>query len=332
MKSLLDNEAFSQLLLGLYRAAANTSIKEFRHIALSQVQRYIPYDGVIWTTTSMANRRSMPHVWVLGGVSREMIQIFKRYPQDQMIFDIAKSTPGEPQLLRIDDLPKDSLMAAISAYSGMRHVMITAEWNETLGAFGIVSVGRRDPEQPFTAEEVSLKRLLMPHLEAMVVHNFESQIMASMVGKIAGGVGLAIFAEGTLVLEEPNFVQLVQHEWPAWLGPSLPDPLLKAVHSGKSLMLSGTTRFHLVHREDQVMIIATSRSALDVLTHKEHMIASEFAEGKSYKEVARTHSLSPETVRSRLRSVYEKLSIGDKAELSQLFAHEKLLRSLKDLL
>lgn len=328
----MDNAVFSRLLLNLYQAAANTSIREFRQVALSQLQRYIPFDGVIWTTTSLASRQPMRHVWILGGVSPEMIQIFKRYPQDQTVLDIAKSTPGEPQLLRSDEMPKDSLMSAISAYSGMRHVMITAEWNGTLGSFGILSLARRDPERPFTVEEISLKRLLMPHLEAMVVRNFESQIMASMVGKVAGGVGLAIIAEGAVVLEEAKFLELMQHEWPTWVGPLLPDPLLKAVQSGKSFLARGITSFHLVHREDQVLLIATPGAALDMLTRKEYAIASDFADGKSYKEVARAHGLSPETVRSRLRSVYEKLNIGDKAELSKHFAHDKLLSNLKSLL
>jgi LuxR family maltose regulon positive regulatory protein len=86
-----------------------------------------------------------------------------------------------------------------------------------------------------------------------------------------------------------------------------------------------------MYEEDHVLMIATPSSALHTLTHKEFAIASDFAQGKSYKEVARTHGLPPETVRSRLRSVYEKLSVSDKAELSRRFTRTELLENLQEL-
>ncbi|MEM6933501.1 MAG: LuxR C-terminal-related transcriptional regulator [Pseudomonadota bacterium] len=52
-----------------------------------------------------------------------------------------------------------------------------------------------------------------------------------------------------------------------------------------------------------------------VLSKREHEVASAYAAGQSYKEIARDLGLSPTTVRSHLRTVYGKLQVTSKIEL-----------------
>lgn len=327
----MDQASFSQLLLKLYRAAGTTSIKEFRELALREVQLHLPFDGVMWTSSSVAGQRPSRYVWMLGGVSPQMLQLFDQHPDDDGALAFAVETLGEPRVVRPEETFPDTLMAALSAYSGMHEVMIMAARSETLDRFTILTFGRREGRS-FDAEDCAFMRLLVPHLEAMVMQNFEFQIMATMVNRIAGEVGLAAVAAEALVLKEPRFDELMGRAWPDWTGPLLPGPLLQALRSRKSFLSHGGTGFYLVPGDGMMLVIATPASALQTLSPKEFAIASEFAHGKSYKEVARSHGLSPETVRSRLRSVYEKLSIGDKTELSRRFAQTQLLEDLQNLL
>lgn len=163
------------------------------------------------------------------------------------------------------------------------------------------------------------------------MRNLESRTMATLVNRVAGSVGLAIVANDTIVLEDANFAQIMQSAWPQHSGSLVPPAIQQAVHAGKAVVSCNGSTLHLMYEEDHVLMIATPSSALHTLTHKEFAIASDFAQGKSYKEVARTHGLPPETVRSRLRSVYEKLSVSDKAELSRRFTRTELLENLQEL-
>lgn len=55
----------------------------------------------------------------------------------------------------------------------------------------------------------------------------------------------------------------------------------------------------------------------DDLTKREREVAEAYAAGHSYKEIARRIELSPLTVRTHLRTVYRKLGVTSKIELSQ---------------
>jgi DNA-binding CsgD family transcriptional regulator/tetratricopeptide (TPR) repeat protein len=53
------------------------------------------------------------------------------------------------------------------------------------------------------------------------------------------------------------------------------------------------------------------------LSNRELEVATAYAEGQSYKEIARFLSISPTTVRSHLRTIYSKLGVTSKIELVQ---------------
>ena len=63
-----------------------------------------------------------------------------------------------------------------------------------------------------------------------------------------------------------------------------------------------------------------STEGVESLTKREAEIATAYAEGDSYKEIARTLGISPTTVRSHLRTVYGKLGVTSKIALAQALA------------
>lgn len=326
----IDIERFSRLLLNLYRAAENTPLKEFRNAALGEIQQHLPFDGVMWTTTRLSGSRSSHHVWAYAGVSRDLLRLLENDPHGRIGFEVTKETLGKPRIWNAEDMTPGTQMAALTAYAGMRQIVIVSDLNEALDVFTVLIVGRRDLRQPFDAGDQTLLRLLMPHLQAAMGRNVESRTMATLVNRIAGDVGLAIVTNDSIVLEEANFAQIMQNAWPRYSGSLLPVPIQQAMHAGRKIVSFDGATIHLMYREDHVLLIATPPSALHTLTRKEFTIASDFAQGKSYKEVARHHGLPPETVRSRLRSVYEKLSVTDKAELSRRFAQTEMLLNLQN--
>lgn len=329
---MMDMDLFSRLLLTLYRTAGTSSIREFCPTALREIQALLPFDSAVWSHGSLANVLPTYHVWAAKGVPEDLFEPFKMDPDSRAAIAFAREQLSGPNILDVGQMTRGSFVGEMTARAEAQHVMAMSERNTSLDGFTVLVLGRCDAEHRFRPEDQILMRLLMPHLQALVLRNLESQVMASVVHRVTGDVGLAIVAHGVVVLQEPTFSELVQRGWPDFTGPRLPDAVLTAMSAGQPTLACDGATLHILHGDGHVMLIATAPSGLRKLTSKEFVTALEFAQGKSYVEVARSLGLSPETVRSRLRSVYEKLDIGDKAELSQRFAPIKLLVDLHDLI
>ncbi|MEL7464004.1 MAG: GAF domain-containing protein [Pseudomonadota bacterium] len=66
--------------------------------------------------------------------------------------------------------------------------------------------------------------------------------------------------------------------------------------------------------------MAEDAQAVETLSKREREVAAAYANGDSYKEIARDLGISPTTVRSHLRTVYGKLNVTSKIALAQALA------------
>lgn len=257
-----------------------------------------------------------------------LLDLLKIDPKGQAALRMAKEIRDSPQVWNFEDMEAGTLLARFTRSAGMRQVLAASDWNESLNIFTVLVVGRRSPQPPFNDGDKALLRLLMPHLQATLVRNVESHITSALVSRITGTMGLAIVDQGTCILKEEAFSQIVGAVWPKSAGTRIPRLIAEAIRVGKTVMSCDDFALHLVYGRDHVLLIATPPTTLHTLTHKELSIAADFARGNSYREVARRHGLPPETVRSRLRSVYAKLSISEKTELVRRLAHPNVLSNL----
>jgi DNA-binding CsgD family transcriptional regulator len=117
-----------------------------------------------------------------------------------------------------------------------------------------------------------------------------------------------------------GFTALMNRVWPAWTPPALPRTLADALREipDGSRTVFGELAFSLRPAGGLRLLSIWAVSALDGLTPRESQVAAAFASGQSYKEVARSLSISPATVRHYLREIYTKLELTDKVELANL--------------
>jgi DNA-binding CsgD family transcriptional regulator len=121
--------------------------------------------------------------------------------------------------------------------------------------------------------------------------------------------------EGLIHDGSERLVALLKSEWPHWTGPNLP----KALHARDGTHWSGErvmVDFMAVH--DCWLMKVRSRRAEDSLSEREHTIARRYADGASYKEIAQSLGTAPTTVRAHLRSIYSKLGVTRKTQLTGL--------------
>ncbi|MEM7744620.1 MAG: GAF domain-containing protein [Pseudomonadota bacterium] len=68
--------------------------------------------------------------------------------------------------------------------------------------------------------------------------------------------------------------------------------------------------------------MSASEHVAEPLSKREKEVAAAYADGQSYKEIARDLGVSPTTVRSHLRAVYSKLGVSSKIALAQFLSGE----------
>ncbi|WP_231516989.1 helix-turn-helix transcriptional regulator [Marinobacterium lacunae] len=153
----------------------------------------------------------------------------------------------------------------------------------------------------------------MPHLLSAASINQIRSLHALLDTRDEGHPALAVCnREGVLVSSEPGLTDLLLTEWPEWRGPKLPFQPGKEGYHGKQLVVD-------IHdKEDLLLLVARQLYPIEQLSTREQDVATRFGQGLTYKEIARDIGVSPNTVRHYLRSIYRKLGINNKADISRL--------------
>ncbi len=66
------------------------------------------------------------------------------------------------------------------------------------------------------------------------------------------------------------------------------------------------------------LVQAWTRRFVNILTKREEEVATLFARGMTYKEIAAKLAVSPNTIRRHTESIYKKLGITSKLELFKI--------------
>lgn len=155
--------------------------------------------------------------------------------------------------------------------------------------------------------------MLMPHLSSALRLSRTNQVLElRMTGE---GVGLVTSA-GVILASRRPFLTLLREEWgrpnPDMLAAILPRGPGGGAWRGRSILL------WIERLGPYFLLRASTRNDIDVLGPRDQRVAEHFGLGMTHKEVARTLSIAPSTVRSHLAQIYDKLGVRDKDELAAL--------------
>lgn len=267
-------------------------VMHYIHLHRMRVEELLP----IWEHRSSAAERARFSSFMAANVNRAQA--------------VHGATPG-----------LEAAFAQLFGCRGIRHLLGIYLFDPSVGLFNIISLYRTG-DTPFTEAERLLHELAAPHIFAVLRKHSLGHI-----GVAAPGTGAAAVADlsGTLHHAHPEFIRLVQEEWPGWQGPGLPADILPGsrlpaqplLHVGSRVVVQAEMggelyRFH-----------ARRKARIDELTPREREVAALFA-SRSYKEVARELGIAPSTVRNIIGSIYGKLGVSDKGKFAQLLAeHER---------
>lgn len=317
------------ILLDLYPIALSCGISEFEPRLFDLLGRAISFDSACLGRVALTADGPKLHNGYLYRLPPELFVEWEKNKQDDPLLAVLISRLGESEVIctttsDIDAMAMTQPIREFVARYSIAQALACYFEDRVLGLHYFVSLYRQGSEREFGMGDKDLMCALMPHLVSTIninrVHHID-QI------RLAAGAQTAAVAicDGFRILQHADgaFGALMREEWPLWSGPMLP----ACIDVGQPGMdgaayVGARVCFKVERIGDLVVIHAKAQSPADSLSPRQRAVARLYADGLTYKEVARRLDIAPATVRHHLRQAYETLGVHDKCRIASLLGQE----------
>lgn len=315
---------YSNLLLTIYRQAQELPVDQFQDGILEALKRYLPFDTSMWGTATMTAGGIDIHSLHLHRTTQAMIDAYEKVKHlDTAAVRVSRQPKATIAFSTATDFEEPEVAPMKQFLHDFRHenFFITSDINPLTGFVHWVSLYRASAEQVCTPEETEMLSCIAPHLmQALAINRLVH--LDRLTGDAAREKWSVAIADGRGVLyhADPRFRQLVQAEWPGGDPDRLPQALLDQL-TGEEQQVTG--RNVVVRRSLErglLFLKARQREAVDSLTAREFLVGRLLVTGLTHKQVAAKLDRSPETVRSQVKVIFDKLGINNVAMLAPLLA------------
>lgn len=305
----------SNALSDLYRVADEAPVQDCIEALFQTVQVLVRFDGAAITCSSEARPSGMfepgnPSYGCAASLPAEYAAIAEHDPVAGMFH----SDGLQPLACHCPQAYSGHAtrgLAALWERHRIQHILLTGSPATDGRPASWIALMRHAPK-PFRQSDADFLSSTWPHL-LRCLDTARKRALALLERQ--RGDGLALLRSASVVeIANAGFLSLCQDEWPGSGGHALP------AHVSSSLRRNGeydgrTLRLHLFDFCGFTACTAEPRTALDLLTRAERVVALHYAEGMSNKEIADKLDVSCNTVRTHLAHVFDKLGIHRKAEL-----------------
>ena len=311
--------SMNDLLLRLYRLSQELPIDLFQDAALELIKPLLPFDASMWGTATAASEGIAVRTLHLHRKSPEMMVEYEQYKHldsaAASLFGQGHGTRGFNSA-RWWSGPKDAPFLDYVQRYDQNNIFITMESDPRTSFMQWISLFRADPDAHCETDEERLLASLAPHLMQALAMNRVMHL--NRLGTAGAGQrrGNAIAdLHGAIYNCDVAFVTLMQEEFTGWARQTLPTKLLthfmiyRTPYVGAQLVMTPRLEQRLL------FLSVRPRCRADNLTTRERTIANLVCKGNTYKEIARTFSRSPATVRNQIQTVYVKLGVDNIAGL-----------------
>ena len=315
-------QALDACVIALYRASREQGADAFQAFALDRVGEIVPFDFAVWSRAVLedgavklhsAHQLRMPP----GAMAFQAAHADRDVLGALAFAALGRTVKASPAAEHTDDpVIVEGLLKAFD----LGHFLTTCLIDPFTALISSVTLMRRASAPAFTESERAAKERLTPHLVEALTANRLLRLLELRGEAAPYAYAVAICdAHGLIEFAGRDFVDLLRAEWPAWVGPRLPDTVrLSADSPTRQVLQTITVRGEPAGHA--VCVRVRARQPVDDLSARETEIARLSALGRSNKEIAQTLSLSPFTVRNHLESVYRKLGVAKRSELGALAA------------
>ncbi|OYT86642.1 MAG: helix-turn-helix transcriptional regulator [Burkholderiales bacterium PBB6] len=312
--------SFSQSLLTLAEVARRAPPDRLMNDALMALRQLVPFRSAWWGECSDSGTPLPRKNWLHGRInlSASFAREWNELADDDVFASDSMRELGT--VIRAsghDDLPPD--VEAFSRRHALDHAMaITLEMPDS-GMMFFVSLYRSEAEPAFDDDEAERFAQFTMHLLQHWRFRVQDLLLDASSGA-SDGFALADTRGGLLYLGA-RLGQVLHGRYPEWVDSPLPLEVSAMLAKAPCALALGPERLTLQPCGELVVIALDRGGRSSMLPPRERSAAMLYAQGHSYKEIARLLQLSPATVRTYLRSVYLHLGVRNKVELLGALGH-----------
>lgn len=314
--------AFSAALLELVDIAGHTTPDRMIDAALRVLRPLVPFSAAWWGECSLPDADLPRRSWLHGRIN--LSAAFAR--EWNALADGDAFAAASMQRLGVvvrqsgyaDPVPE---VEAFSRRHGLFHAMaITVELTGS-GLMFFVALYRGADEPAFDDAQGALFAGFCAHL----VHHWRMRVRSLLLGTHprASDAFALVDANGTLLYLGGRLGRLLHRRHESWDGSTLPDDLAAQLPRAPCSIALGAQRLTLQPCGELVALTLERSGRAAALPPRERSVALLYAQGHTYKAIARLLGLSPATVRTYLRSVYLQLGVRNKIELGGALARQR---------
>ena len=313
---LADPQWLARCASSLYDHTLAVPSQQYRTWMLEQLCGWLGAQAALWRRR---HKRGRFHSLTLSGLDRSFPQTWERTADQNGALAAAYREPGIAYDLGDFELGSESLKERVLSRFGIAHVVTLVHYDPVTDLQTEISVFRKLRQPAFGETEADQLAQLAPVMVGAACHALLlSRVQPSSPHSTCATA--LVDESGRIYEAQQPFLELLRASYPGWAGGKLPfdPPREPGMHSSADEPLNVYVEFWA----DLMLLRVWPQSTLDVLTDREKEIAKYIAEGWSYKLVAKHFDISPSTVSNHATSLYGKLGIGNRAELTALLAGE----------
>jgi DNA-binding CsgD family transcriptional regulator len=314
---------YSNLLLTIYRKAQELPVDEFQDGILSILKSHLPFDSSMWGTARMTPAGIDIHSLHLHNTTQAMIDAYEKVKHLDLA---AVRVTAQPTATMAFNTDRDFEQPGLDSYREFlhkfrhEHFFITSDINPITRFAHWVSLYRADQRQVCTPEETELLACIGPHLmQALAINRLVH--LDRLTGDVAREKWAVAIADGRGVLyhAERRFRELVRIEGDGrGEEERLPANLLTRLMEEDNQVTGDRVVVRRRLERGLLYLKARPRELVDELSAREFLVAKLLASGLTQKQVAARLDRSPETIRSQVKVIFEKLQINNVMMLGPL--------------
>ena len=316
---------YSNLLLTLYRLAQECPVHQFQDAALTLLKTCLAFDSSMWGTATMLEGGIDIHSIHLHNSSPAMLEAYEKVKHCDTAAVQVTAQPTMTIGFRVEDFPGEHNAAFRQFLHDFGHVnmLITSDIHPGTRFVQWVSLYRAELAARCLKPEIDLLACLAPHLMQALAINRLVHLDRLSHDTVRAKWSVAIADQrGVLYHADERFKALVFAAWRTDDAQHLPPALLKQLVSqpDQPQVAAGGVIVR-GHREQGLLFLkARASETVDTLSEREFLVAKLIAHGLTQKQVAIQLNRSPETIRSQIKAIFNKLNINNVALLGALLA------------
>lgn len=309
-------ETFSTALLDLAALPPLASPSQLMRQGLAALATLVPHDSAWWGECSGGIDGLAPRNWLSGSINLSA-DFASEWNRIGAIDHFARQSMGRLDQVvwsdHFDDPDPD--VDAFARRHGLYRVMAITRSLPGSGLLQFMVLYRREGGPPFEPAQRTVFSLFTAHL----MQRWSARIAALVAdGDMPSGDGQALVdAQGEFVYLGSQVALLLRSRFPSWNGTTLPGALADLVARPVHQVAVGRRRLSVQTRGELLLLSLQPERCAAILPPRELNVAQQYAEGWSYKHIARETGLSPATVRTYVRDAYLRLGVSNKVALGQ---------------